>query len=66
MKMTSKGNMSDSVSASAMEAVNATETPSVVELAEEFIEYKVSIYILTYFTVPVAVWGWIGNFLSFR
>ena len=39
---------------------------SVVGLAEEFMEYKISIYILTYVTVPVAVWGWIGNFLSFR
>ena len=47
------------------EEVNDTGT-SVVALAEEFIEYKISIYILTYVTVPVAVWGWIGNFLSFR
>ena len=47
------------------EAVSDTR-PSVVALAEEFIEYKISIYILTYVTVPVAVWGWIGNFLSFR
>ena len=47
------------------EVVNDTG-PSVVSLDEEFIEYKISIYILTYVTVPVAVWGWIGNFLSFR
>ena len=39
---------------------------SIVALAEEFTEYKFSIYILTYMTIPVAIWGWIGNFLSFR
>ena len=39
---------------------------SIVALAEEFTEYKFSIYILTYITIPVAIWGWIGNFLSFR
>ena len=33
------------------EVVNDTG-PSVVSLAEEFIEYKISIYILTYVTVP--------------
>ena len=47
------------------EAVN-DKGPLVVALAEEFTAYKISIYILTYVTVPVAVWGWIGNFLSFR
>ncbi len=35
-------------------------------LAERLIEYKISIYILTYVTVPVAVWGWLGNAISFR
>ena len=44
---------------------NQTILPVAV-LAEEFLEYKISIYILTYLTVPVAIWGWIGNFLSFR
>ena len=39
---------------------------SIVALAEEFDEYKFSIYILTYMTIPVAIWGWIGNILSFR
>ena len=39
---------------------------SIVSMAEEFTEYKFSIYILTYMTIPVAIWGWIGNFLSFQ
>ena len=39
---------------------------SIVALEEEYTEYKFSIYILTYMTIPVAIWGWIGNFLSFR
>ena len=41
-------------------------TPSVFDLAEDMWEYKTSIYIFTFATIPVAVWGWIGNFLSFR
>ena len=41
-------------------------SPSVVELTQELMEYKISIYIFTYATVPVAIWGWMGNFLSFR
>ena len=48
-----------------VEFMNIT-SPSVVELTEKIIEYKISVYIFTYATVPVAVWGWIGNFLSFR
>ena len=35
-------------------------------LASRLIEYKISIYILTYLTIPVAVWGWVGNAISFR
>ena len=35
-------------------------------LAKELETYKISHYILTYLAIPVAVWGCIGNFLSFR
>ena len=48
-----------------MEILNDT-TPSVIEKAEEMIENKIGVLIFTYSTVPVAVWGWVGNFLSFR
>ena len=48
-------------------AIFGNETfPSIAELAEDRMEYKISIYILTYLTVPVALWGWIGNLISFR
>ena len=33
---------------------------------EDFLAHKVSVFIYLYFTVPIAVWGWIGNCLSFR
>ena len=48
-----------------MELLNKS-SPSVVELTQELMEYKISIYIFAYATVPVAIWGWMGNFLSFR
>ena len=48
-----------------MEILNDT-TPSVIEIAEGMIENKIGVLIFTYATVPVAVWGWAGNFLSFR
>ena len=41
-------------------------TQSVFDMVEEMWGYKLSIHIFTYATVPVAIWGWIGNFLSFR
>ena len=48
-----------------MEPVNDS-SPSVMELTQTLTEYKIGIYLFTYMTVPVAVWGWMGNFLSFR
>ena len=59
-------NATNFISTMEMETSSGTDGPSVVALAEEFLEYKISIYILTYMTLPVAVWGWMGNFLSFR
>ena len=39
---------------------------SVKELGEQLMTYKISVFLFKYLTVPIAVWGWIGNFLSFR
>ena len=35
-------------------------------LAKELDLYKISDYILKYCAVPIAIWGCIGNFFSFR
>ena len=48
-----------------MDSVN-NSSPSVVQLTQDLIEYKIGVNLFTYMTVPVAVWGWMGNFLSFR
>ena len=40
--------------------------PSVKELGEQLLTYKTSVFLFKYLTVPIAVWGWTGNFLSFR
>ena len=48
-----------------MDLVNES-SPSVMELTQALTEYKIGIFLFTYMTVPVAVWGWMGNFLSFR
>ena len=39
---------------------------TILELGKQLLAYKTSDFIFTYITVPIAVWGWIGNFLSFR
>ena len=35
-------------------------------LAKELNNYKISDYILKYCAIPIAVWGCLGNFFSFR
>ena len=52
-------------------ALNSSDTESemsisVPELAKELELYKISQYLLNYTTVPIAVWGWFGNLISFR
>ena len=39
---------------------------SVPEMAKELELYKISQYLLNYTTIPIAVWGWFGNLISFR
>ena len=39
---------------------------SVKVLGEQLMTYKTSVFLFKYLTVPIAVWGWTGNFLSFR
>ena len=44
---------------------NETEV-SVVELGEQLMTYKAGAFIFKYFVVPIAIWGWTGNFLKFQ
>ena len=39
---------------------------AVPELAKELELYKISQFLLNYSAVPLSVWGWFGNFFSFR
>ena len=43
---------------------STTENLSLID--EDFFAYKAGVFINLYFTVPIAVWGWTGNCLSFR
>ena len=55
-----------SVTLTAETTLSNGNSPSVIELTQQLTEYKMSVYIFTYATIPVALWGWMGNFLSFR
>ena len=35
-------------------------------LAQELNIYKMSNYLYKYLVVPIAIWGFVGNFFSFR
>ena len=48
---------------SSSEAGNSFVVP---ELAKELELYKISQFLLNYSAVPLTVWGWSGNFFSFR
>ena len=39
---------------------------AVPELAKDLKLYKISQFLLNYSAVPLSVWGWFGNFFSFR
>ena len=39
---------------------------SVPELAKQLELYKISQFIYNYLAVPISIWGWIGNFFSFK
>ena len=39
---------------------------AVPQLAKELELYKISQFLLNYSAVPLTVWGWFGNFFSFR
>ena len=52
---------------------NSTNVPNETEvfipipvLARELQIYKISNHVLNYLVVPIAVWGILGNLLSFR
>ena len=44
---------------------NETEA-SVVAFGGQLMTYTAGAFIFKYCVVPIAVWGWTGNFLSFR
>ena len=39
---------------------------SVPELAKELEFYKISQFLYNYSAVPISIWGWFGNFFSFK
>ena len=58
-------NTSFGLLANQIEVGNET-VASVVELGEQLTTYRIGVYLFKYLTLPIAIWGWTGNFLSFR
>ena len=55
----------DMLTTTGMDPVNQS-SPSVVQLSQDMLEYKIGIYFFTYMTVPVAVLGMDWEFSEFQ